>query len=199
MAVTSTLGLGLFPAGAISGNDMISLASATISSHFVAPTSTIAHSTAASTFHSFAIPSPSHSPTATIISAMSAVATALATGSAQGPSADKGSGECQLLGPFALFIQGALGLVAILSLVWKRYFERPQRPVKIWFFDVSKQIFGSVLLHIANLLMSMLSAGQLTVRPKVATGAVADPGDDNYRPNPCSFYLLNLAIDVRRA
>ena len=56
--------------------------------------------------------------------------------------------------------------------------------MKIWAFDVSKQVVGSILLHLANLLMSMLSSGQLKVS---ATSATA---------NPCSFYLLNLAIDV---
>lgn len=94
------------------------------------------------------------------------------------------NGECKLLGPFALFIQGALGVLALLVLVFKRWRERPQRPLKIWAFDASKQVVGSALLHIANLLMSMLSSGQLTIKA----------GD--YQANPCSFYLLNLAIDV---
>ena len=40
--------------------------------------------------------------------------------------------------------------------------------------------------------MSMLSAGQLTVHPTT----LPTSGDDSYRPNPCSFYLLNLAIDT---
>ncbi|KAI4121573.1 MAG: hypothetical protein LQ338_006283 [Usnochroma carphineum] len=97
-------------------------------------------------------------------------------------------GECQLLGEASIFIQAALGGLALLSLVYKRWRERPRRPWKIWFFDVSKQVVGSVLLHIANLLMSMLSSGQLSVTPKTVTGG--------YRANPCSFYLLNLAIDT---
>ncbi|KAL8702402.1 MAG: hypothetical protein Q9201_004426 [Fulgogasparrea decipioides] len=57
---------------------------------------------------------------------------------------DSGSGakggECQLLGEASIFIQGALGALALLSLVYKRWRERPQRPLKIWFFDVSKQL-----------------------------------------------------------
>jgi len=92
-----------------------------------------------------------------------------------------------LLGPFAVFIQGALGALALLSLVYKRWRERPQRPLKIWGFDVSKQVVGSILLHIANLLMSMLSSGQLAVKHLKGGSTKA---------NPCSFYLLNLAIDV---
>lgn len=94
------------------------------------------------------------------------------------------NGECQLLGPFSIIVQAALGALALLSLVYKRWRERPQRPLKIWAFDVSKQVFGSVMLHLANLLLSLFSAGQLELTQK-------------YRPNPCSFYLLNLGIDVR--
>ncbi|KAL8721766.1 MAG: hypothetical protein Q9225_001615 [Loekoesia sp. 1 TL-2023] len=116
---------------------------------------------------------------------MSPTATTTAEGDSR-PGA-KG-GECQLLGEASVFIQGALGGLALLSLVYKRWRERPQRPLKIWFFDVSKQVVGSVLLHIANLLMSMLSSGQFTVTPKTDTG--------EYKANPCSFYLLNLAIDL---
>ncbi|PWW77398.1 hypothetical protein C7212DRAFT_350753 [Tuber magnatum] len=119
------------------------------------------------------------------------------------------SGRCELLGPFALFVQGALGALALLSLVWKRARESPQRPMLIWWFDVSKQVVGSVLVHIANILLSMLSSGTFTTDPIPKSLGVAAPafaqllrrqveGDepDFYHPNPCSFYLLNLAIDT---
>ncbi|KAI9671589.1 MAG: hypothetical protein M1829_004594 [Trizodia sp. TS-e1964] len=113
---------------------------------------------------------------------------------------DGDNGECKLLGSFALFIQGSLGILALFSLVWKRYRERPQRPLKIWWFDVSKQVFGSALVHVANLLMSMLSAGQFSIAVDSSKSAdlqnhnTAKRGDNG--PNPCSFYLLNLAIDT---
>lgn len=106
----------------------------------------------------------------------------LSAGSGQKPDGDD-NGECSLLGPFSLFVQAALGGLALSSLVYKRWKERPQRPVKVWVFDVSKQVFGSAMLHLANLLMSMFSAGRLEIHKQ-------------YRPNPCSFYLLNLGIDV---
>jgi len=120
-------------------------------------------------------------------------------------SGDDDNGECRLLGPFALFVQLALGGLALLALVYKRWRERPQRPVKIWFFDVSKQVFGSVLVHIANVFMSMLTSGRFSIKltPTPARDAVAmlasralGARGDGYTPNPCSFYLLNLAIDV---
>ena len=110
-------------------------------------------------------------------------------------------GQCRLLGPFAILVQAALGLLAILSLVWKRWRETPPRPLKIWFFDVSKQVFGSVLLHIANLFISMFSSGRLDVAasrlPATVTNATLTVRSAvRSQPNPCSFYLLNLAIDV---
>lgn len=107
------------------------------------------------------------------------------------------NGKCQLLGPFAILVQAALGGLALLSLVYKRWRERPQRPVKIWAFDVSKQVFGTVLLHMANLLMSMFSAGEIEAKlAKAAANAVGAGPDDDWLPNPCSFYLLNLGIDT---
>lgn len=139
--------------------------------------------------------------------------TAMAT-AAGSPKGGDDQTECRLLGSFALFVQLALGGLAMLSLVYKRWRERPQRPVKIWFFDVSKQVFGSVLVHAANVFMSMLTSGRfsVTVEPasvatvqavsgmllrRMASGDDAPPPDDEFTPNPCSFYLLNLAIDVR--
>ncbi|TVY83063.1 Vacuolar membrane protein [Lachnellula suecica] len=107
------------------------------------------------------------------------------------------NGECNVVGPFAILVQGALGCMALLALVYKRWRERPQRPLKIWFFDVSKQVVGSVLVHIANLLMSMLSSGQFSIKidPASVTRRMIDE-HGKYTPNPCSFYLLNLAIDT---
>lgn len=79
--------------------------------------------------------------------------------SAATPSATQGPGggnaddaKCELLGPFALLVQAALGAIALLVLVYKRWRERPQRPVKVWAFDVSKQVFGC-MYHILLLLL----------------------------------------------
>lgn len=138
-----------------------------------------------------------------VASAVAAVSTVASSKSTPTSTPSQGSpteppqpeGECQLLGSFALIVQAALGALALLALVYKRWRERPQRPLKIWFFDVSKQVFGSVLVHIANIFMSMLTSGRFSIRPEI--GATQRRGDDEpYVPNPCSFYLLNLAIDV---
>ncbi|KAH8762513.1 vacuolar membrane protein-domain-containing protein [Diaporthe sp. PMI_573] len=134
---------------------------------------------------------------------------------ATGGNSGDDQGECRLLGPFALLVQLALGGLALMSLVYKRWRERPQRPLKIWFFDASKQVFGSVLVHVANVFMSMLTSGRFSIKVEPASAATVravsmmvvrtlvrrdgqDGGapDDDYTPNPCSFYLLNLAIDT---
>lgn len=106
-----------------------------------------------------------------------------ATSSMPGSERDDDGGECRLLGSFSVLVQLILGALALLSLVYKRWRERPQRPIKVWAFDVSKQVFGSFLMHLANLLASLFSAGQM-------------PIGTTYQPNPCSYYLLNLGIDV---
>lgn len=143
-------------------------------------------------------------PTLTFSSLLAATATALSQPhNAAARPKHPDNGECSLLGNFAILVQGALGLLAMTALVYKRWRERPQRPVKIWLFDASKQVFGSVLVHIANLGMSMLSSGQFSFKlaPSVVDSSVALVArmmdkDGHYSPNPCSFYLLNLAIDV---
>lgn len=135
---------------------------------------------------------------AMVLSSATSVATATPTASASIYDDDENDGECSLLGSFALLVQAALGALALLALVYKRWRERPQRPVKIWAFDASKQVFGSVLLHIANIFMSMLTSGRFSVQVAPATTAsrMMARSDEDYTPNPCSSYLLNLAIDV---
>ncbi|KAK9468795.1 vacuolar membrane protein-domain-containing protein [Lipomyces arxii] len=87
--------------------------------------------------------------------------------------------QCQLLGPFALVVQGAMGGLAVLSLVYKRYQEHPRRPVVVWSFDVSKQVFGSSGIHILNLFLSILSSSK-----------------EEAPTNPCNWYFLNILLDT---
>ncbi|KAI8965920.1 vacuolar membrane protein-domain-containing protein [Daldinia sp. FL1419] len=137
---------------------------------------------------------------ASLLTTTATAIAAAATTTMPAPEDDHGGeGECQLVGPFALIVQLALGGLALLSLVYKRWRERPQRPVKIWFFDVSKQVFGSVLVHIANVFMSMLTSGRFSMKIDPVVVQTAERllrREDDYAPNPCSFYLLNLAIDT---
>lgn len=90
-------------------------------------------------------------------------------------------GNCQLLGPFSLIVQLALGAAAISSLVVKRYRETHQRPIKVWMFDVMKQILGAIGLHFFNVLASILFS------------SADEPGVDD---NPCVWYFLNVLLDT---
>ncbi|EIN11002.1 hypothetical protein PUNSTDRAFT_100938 [Punctularia strigosozonata HHB-11173 SS5] len=93
----------------------------------------------------------------------------------ESPVLDKPS--CRLLGPVALIVQGAMGLIVISTLVYKRYREHPRRPWRIWLFDVSKQILGQMFVHGVNVLIS-------DVISRISSG------------NACIFYFLNILIDT---
>jgi hypothetical protein len=145
-------------------------------------------------------PAPSPTPEPSVAekpaTTAAAAATAKPTATQESPM-ENNDNECHLLGPWALIVQGALGLLAVSSLFYKRWRESPRRPLKIWFFDVSKQVVGSVLLHLANILMSMLSSGSFDIAAKTKAAAqAAGANEEGEQPNPCSFYLLNIAVDV---
>src|SRR5215469_6931378 len=153
-----------------------------------------------------ASPSPTEAESTPVATSSDPVTPALdaeAQGPTDGQPGEEANGECRLLGPFSLLVQAALGALALLSLVYKRWRERPRRPVKIWLFDVSKQVFGAIILHVLNLLLSMLSSGRFdsakstTYIASSSSSSSSSGGGEREEPNGCSFYLLNLAIDVR--
>ena len=81
--------------------------------------------------------------------------------------------KCTLLGGwFSLSVQILLAFVCILTLVFKREFEVPRRPWKVWFLDVLKQGIGSSSDHMVNILISIL--------------LMADTGDGD----ECQWYFL---------
>ncbi|KAK0230349.1 vacuolar membrane protein-domain-containing protein [Armillaria fumosa] len=85
--------------------------------------------------------------------------------------------SCQLLGPTALIVQGLMGVLVILSLVYKRHREKPKRPWRIWLFDVSKQIVGQMFVHGVNVFVS-------------------DIVSHNSDENACVFYFFNILVDT---
>mmetsp|Transcript_29110 Transcript_29110/g.73049 ORF Transcript_29110/g.73049 Transcript_29110/m.73049 type:complete len:674 (+) Transcript_29110:121-2142(+) len=62
---------------------------------------------------------------------------------------------CELADTFALVVQGMLGVLALASLVWKRYIETPPRPMVVWLMDTSKQATGGGTAHLTNVLLGM--------------------------------------------
>ncbi|KAJ3755894.1 vacuolar membrane protein-domain-containing protein [Lentinula raphanica] len=91
------------------------------------------------------------------------------------PDVDRHS--CQLLGPTALIVQGLMGILVILSLIYKRQREKPMRPWRIWLFDVSKQIVGQMFVHGVNVLISDLLSHFSS-------------------ENACVSYFLNILVDT---
>ncbi|KAI1796054.1 vacuolar membrane protein-domain-containing protein [Ganoderma leucocontextum] len=85
--------------------------------------------------------------------------------------------SCKLLGPTALVVQGLMGILVILSLVYKRHRETPKRPWRIWLFDLSKQIVGQMFVHGVNVLISDIVAHLAT-------------------ENACNLYFLNILLDT---
>ncbi|KAH7909743.1 vacuolar membrane protein-domain-containing protein [Hygrophoropsis aurantiaca] len=85
--------------------------------------------------------------------------------------------SCRLLGPTALIVQALMGVLVILSLVYKRHREPQKRPWRIWLFDVSKQIVGQMFVHGMNVLISNL-------------------GSHHSSGNACTYYFLNVLIDT---
>ncbi|QRV87918.1 vacuolar membrane protein [Ceratobasidium sp. AG-Ba] len=93
------------------------------------------------------------------------------------PIPDTDVKRCRLLGPTALVVQALMGVIVILSLVWKRNHESPRRPWRIWMFDVSKQVVGQIVVHMSNVFISDLVAHHSS-------------------NNPCTLYFLNVLVDT---
>ncbi|CAB4406652.1 unnamed protein product [Rhizophagus irregularis] len=87
--------------------------------------------------------------------------------------------NCVLVDNFAIFVQVLLGAIAFSTLIYKRHRERPQRPLRIWFYDVSKQLLGAGIVHGLNIIVSYIA------------GSIDGGGDTN----PCVWYFLNIFID----
>jgi hypothetical protein len=52
---------------------------------------------------------------------------------------------------FTIAVQLMLAFAALLSLWFKRHYERPRRTFRTWFLDVSKQGVGACYAHVCNM------------------------------------------------
>lgn len=92
-------------------------------------------------------------------------------------------------GLFSYGVQLLLALSALLTLLYKRWVERPQRPVKIWAMDVSKQAAGSGVAHVRGRAPCRPHPHPIGSRPRIAPltaaralAAVQPPYGINSRP-----------------
>lgn len=93
--------------------------------------------------------------------------------------------NCELVGTFSLVTQGILGLLCLLSLLVKRYYEYPMRRTWcVWFFDVLKQVLGAIGIHIFNVVLSVIKGYDIL--------AIAF---DDTKEDPCDWYFLSIVFD----
>ena len=83
---------------------------------------------------------------------------------------------CLLHSTGGWFVQIALGVTALSSLMYKRHAERPIRACRVWLADVSKQCLSAVMAHFLNILLAAIYAG------------TAGPGVDEN--DECAWYVL---------
>ncbi|KAI9483798.1 MAG: vacuolar membrane protein-domain-containing protein [Benjaminiella poitrasii] len=88
---------------------------------------------------------------------------------------------CQLMDGFGIFIQLCLATVAFSTLIFKRQREKPQRPIRIWALDVSKQLAGGVMIHSLNVVAAVFFG----IKP-----------EEGVKANPCVWYFLNILVDT---
>mmetsp|Transcript_20006 Transcript_20006/g.29594 ORF Transcript_20006/g.29594 Transcript_20006/m.29594 type:complete len:224 (+) Transcript_20006:93-764(+) len=89
--------------------------------------------------------------------------------------------QCHLLsGSFSIILQVFLGTTALCTLAYKRFLEKPRRPVSIWMYDASKQGIGAGMGHILNM---MLSIWYIQIE-------VISNGDE------CAMYFINFSTDI---
>lgn len=83
---------------------------------------------------------------------------------------------------FTSFVQIILAVLALASLYVKRLHEVPRRKFMTWWLDISKQGFGAVYSHMANMVVAALVAGYTR---------------GNYElQDQCAWYGINFLIDT---
>jgi len=97
-----------------------------------------------------------------------------------------GTSQCHLIqGTFAIVMQCLLGVIAMSSLVIKRFTEKPRRSWLVWSFDVSKQGMGALFIHIWNMSFAVVLGNAMSGE------SGPSPGSDE-----CALYAMNLTLDI---
>ena len=97
---------------------------------------------------------------------------------------------CRVLGgTFGYFIQGLLGVVALIGLFFKFHIEKHDvthvaRNFKEWVFDASKQAIAAAVTHVFNIFLAMIMA-----HIKISK-------DPSVHPDQCAWYFINFCIDT---
>lgn len=96
-------------------------------------------------------------------------------------------GKCQLLGPASIIIQSIMGVLIIMVLLLKRTYETPKRKLRIWLYDIIKQLGGSLVIHLLNIMLSLWKHDGMNMCRK---------RDGNSEEDECDWYFVNLLMDT---
>lgn len=86
---------------------------------------------------------------------------------------------------FTVLVQGGLAVLALLSLWYKRHTERPQRTMRVWSMDVSKQAVGACYAHVLNMCIAAI----------IATATLQE-NEEAILADQCAWYGLSYVIDT---
>lgn len=86
--------------------------------------------------------------------------------------------KCNLIGAFGTVVQLFLILLVVLAVKIKHAFESPKRRMILFLLDGTKQLLSSGMLHVANVVFSVIIGGG-------STGA-----------DQCGVYIMAFIIDV---
>lgn len=132
----------------------------------------------------------------TLYNVLAFLSTALLVKFTSAPSGNDDDGKCELVGTFSLLTQAFLGLLCLLSLIVKRFYEYPiRRTWTVWFFDVSKQVIGALGVHVFNVLLSILKAQPNDIVLSGEKNLEPCDGSDECGGDPCDWYFLSIVLD----
>ncbi|CEJ01525.1 hypothetical protein RMCBS344292_15549 [Rhizopus microsporus] len=97
------------------------------------------------------------------------------------PPEDDPQAGCKLMDTFGIIVQLCLAAAAFSTLIYKRQREKPRRPLRIWGFDVSKQLVGGIIVHSLNVVAAVFFG----INP-----------EEGVKANPCVWYFLNILVDT---
>ncbi|GMH76491.1 hypothetical protein TL16_g07104 [Triparma laevis f. inornata] len=110
--------------------------------------------------------------------------------------------QCHLVsGIFASLVQVVLFVLSFSSLLLKRHYERPRRPLKVWILDTLKQGFSANLIHFWNILASVLMTRGSLELSDVSNVTSVNPlnNDDDglvVLKDECALYFITFFLDT---
>lgn len=84
-----------------------------------------------------------------------------------------------------------MGILIVMVLLLKRTYESPKRRMRIWIYDIVKQLGGSFVIHMLNIMLSVWKNDSVE-----CIGRQNDDDDDATEDDECDWYFVNLLMDT---